>query len=41
MRNFVAKHARINRASTHRDKTKYSRGWEMDWDEIEPPQCFL
>ena len=37
--NFVAKHARtFNRAQTFRDRTKYQRGWQLDWDEIEPPK---
>ena len=41
MRNFVAKHARMNRASTHKPSKgmgSYSRKWSLDWDEIEPPK---
>jgi hypothetical protein len=36
MNNFVAKH-NFNRPCTHRVKTQYSRKWEIDWDEIDPP----
>ncbi len=39
MRNLVAKHD-YNRASTHKSAKSYSRGWQMDWDEIEPPKAF-
>lgn len=39
-RNWVAKN-NFNRASTHRDKTDYSRKGYSIWDEdYEPPKLF-